>query len=347
MSSNCSGGMLLQAPITGSCSANGGNLCGDLSGPNAGKCVACSVATEVMYCTSFLCLSEACAPNTCVDGMQDGNEVDVDCGGSCAPCAVGRKCTAGTDCGSGQCTTGVCTATMLDYGPTFAIDIKVDSAYVYWIARGTASNTGAIWRISKGGGQPVSLASSQVAPSNLTVDATNVYWTNFGLTGADGTVNKAPIAVGSTTTLAMGQMYPTYIMVDGTSVYWAATHTFFKAPIGGGMATTLAGGINGFTGMTIDATSIYWSSNDGDVNKATLGGASVTQLASAQSGVGALVVDTINVYWANGPSLVEEAPPSGGTPILLAIGGDPRAIAVDGTSLYWIESTGQVMKTNK
>jgi hypothetical protein len=38
-----------------------------------------------------------------VNGVKDGSETDVDCGGGCAPCAVGLSCGAGSDCASGFC----------------------------------------------------------------------------------------------------------------------------------------------------------------------------------------------------------------------------------------------------
>jgi len=41
---------------------------------------------------------------TCLDGIQDGLESDVDCGGdACQPCAAGRRCKDGADCESGSC----------------------------------------------------------------------------------------------------------------------------------------------------------------------------------------------------------------------------------------------------
>jgi hypothetical protein len=51
----------------------------------------------------------------CDDGVKDGTETDVDCGGNVAGCAtrcpVGKKCLAGSDCQSGFCADGVCCAT--------------------------------------------------------------------------------------------------------------------------------------------------------------------------------------------------------------------------------------------
>lgn len=45
---------------------------------------------------------------SCSDFVLDGNESDVDCGGSCAPCGSGRVCFAGADCASGLCSSGRC-----------------------------------------------------------------------------------------------------------------------------------------------------------------------------------------------------------------------------------------------
>jgi hypothetical protein len=48
------------------------------------------------------------APGPCQDKMQDGTETDVDCGGTCARCDDGKKCSIGSDCASTACTAGLC-----------------------------------------------------------------------------------------------------------------------------------------------------------------------------------------------------------------------------------------------
>jgi hypothetical protein len=46
---------------------------------------------------------------TCGDGVQNGTETDVDCGGaSCPRCAVGKKCSSRSDCATSLCVGGVC-----------------------------------------------------------------------------------------------------------------------------------------------------------------------------------------------------------------------------------------------
>jgi hypothetical protein len=46
---------------------------------------------------------------TCEDGVQNGNETGVDCGGSCPRCGTGQGCTSANDCASAVCT-GTCQA---------------------------------------------------------------------------------------------------------------------------------------------------------------------------------------------------------------------------------------------
>jgi hypothetical protein len=47
---------------------------------------------------------------SCTNGVQDGDETDIDCGGSCGPCPVGKKCLVQSDCTPGTCTNKVCVA---------------------------------------------------------------------------------------------------------------------------------------------------------------------------------------------------------------------------------------------
>src|SRR5262245_53885504 len=47
-------------------------------------------------------------PGDCMDSRQNGDESDVDCGGSCARCPDGNKCSIDGDCLSGACVMGSC-----------------------------------------------------------------------------------------------------------------------------------------------------------------------------------------------------------------------------------------------
>lgn len=47
--------------------------------------------------------------NTCDNGRLDGDESDLDCGGSCSACIDGKICHVDGDCQSGYCESGICT----------------------------------------------------------------------------------------------------------------------------------------------------------------------------------------------------------------------------------------------
>jgi len=54
------------------------------------------------------CEHGACGPASCHDGRRDGDESDVDCGGSCPRCPPGRACRDEGDCARGECEHGRC-----------------------------------------------------------------------------------------------------------------------------------------------------------------------------------------------------------------------------------------------
>ena len=55
------------------------------------------------------CIDGPCVPTTCSDGVLDGSETDVDCGGSsCPPCLAGKTCGVNPDCLTSVCSSGTC-----------------------------------------------------------------------------------------------------------------------------------------------------------------------------------------------------------------------------------------------
>jgi hypothetical protein len=62
-------------------------------------------------CTTDLCVDSKCAvaAPTCSDQIANGNESDLDCGGTdCDPCPEGGKCGKNMDCVTGNCEDGLC-----------------------------------------------------------------------------------------------------------------------------------------------------------------------------------------------------------------------------------------------
>ncbi|MGC6416779.1 MAG: hypothetical protein ACON3Z_06665, partial [Bradymonadia bacterium] len=78
--------------------------CGGLLGTSP-RCEAGRRCDRDGDCVSGACMDGVCAGEvaTCDDGVQNGDETDVDCGGSCGDCVVGRNCAVPNDCLSGIC----------------------------------------------------------------------------------------------------------------------------------------------------------------------------------------------------------------------------------------------------
>src|SRR5690606_22352240 len=67
-----------------------------------------------------------CFVPSCDDGFHNQDETDVDCGGSCGPCGVGRMCNLDSECTSGVCRNGRCAAPACDDGLLNGTETDVD-----------------------------------------------------------------------------------------------------------------------------------------------------------------------------------------------------------------------------
>ena len=70
---------------------------------------ACDDSPPAMPPDMAVCTGD-CVTARCADGVHDGDETDVDCGGSCGTCAIGKLCAVATDCASGFCSASTCAA---------------------------------------------------------------------------------------------------------------------------------------------------------------------------------------------------------------------------------------------
>jgi hypothetical protein len=76
------------------------------------------------------CASGRCSTtppsNPCRDRVRDGDETDVDCGGSCQPCAAMKQCSRAEDCQSRACDAGRCRAATCSDGVRDGYESDVD-----------------------------------------------------------------------------------------------------------------------------------------------------------------------------------------------------------------------------
>jgi hypothetical protein len=64
---------------------------------------------------------------TCTDGLKNGTESDIDCGGSCSACADGKVCAAADDCSSRVCSAAkTCSAATCSDGVKNGVETDTD-----------------------------------------------------------------------------------------------------------------------------------------------------------------------------------------------------------------------------
>ncbi len=89
--------------------------CGGDTCPGCADGLSCGEATD---CINGRCEDGTCT--SCVDGIVNGDESDVDCGGSCGGCGGGDACEDNSDCLSDECLPdGTCTGPTVYYEEDF------------------------------------------------------------------------------------------------------------------------------------------------------------------------------------------------------------------------------------
>ena len=119
-SSSSSGGSSGEVSEAGAQSADGGgqttaDAASDAAAPGCGRnstpCGEGGTCEGAPDCSSGICREGKCGTLSPSNGIKDGDETDVDCGGTKAPaCADGKGCGVTADCTSGVCTGGKCQA---------------------------------------------------------------------------------------------------------------------------------------------------------------------------------------------------------------------------------------------
>lgn len=128
-----SGSGQCSAPTCSDGVANGDETGVDCGGPCATKCANNVPCRNGGDCVSGVCSGteplRKCAAPSCSDGVANGDERGVDCGGSCgAGCPTGAGCQAGGDCLSGVCDsdTSKCAAPSCSDGVRNGNEVGVD-----------------------------------------------------------------------------------------------------------------------------------------------------------------------------------------------------------------------------
>jgi hypothetical protein len=84
-----------------------------------------ALRVHLIPCERGTCIA-APPVDTCHDRAVDGDETDVDCGGSCMPCGTARHCAGPSDCASNACDAGACRAPTCSDGVRDGLESDVD-----------------------------------------------------------------------------------------------------------------------------------------------------------------------------------------------------------------------------
>ncbi|HEX8790882.1 MAG TPA: DUF5050 domain-containing protein [Polyangiaceae bacterium] len=226
--------------------------------------------------------------------------------------------------------------------------IAAADGYVYWVANGfgTGSTMGAVFRVPRCGGPVTILADNQIDPVTVAVSGGYVYWTTTGdhNTGtAIGTLMRAPVSGGSPTQLAMGPaVFSYYFTVDSEYVYSTAFDDNFGAwrmPLSGGARQDITPNNQWiFHTIVVDSARAYMTAPGTKVNYLVSvpigGGDGDVLLMNKIPFPGLLAEDERYLYFPTTDNTLERLNKDGSSPLTLASGLQPTALAVDGQSAY-------------
>ncbi len=239
-----------------------------------------------------------------------------------------------------------------------------DGTDLFFADEGAGVNNGTVQRIPVGGGSATPIASGQSVPVDVVVDANNVYWANAG----DGSVWKSDKTTPNPIKLAgpSGQGHATHLRVDATNVYFT-DHTsglVKRVPIAGGNVTTMTTQVGGVGYIAIDSKNAYFGAypqNKAAILSIDLGATAAAPTPVISSGlayINGVETDGTSLWYAE-QSNVQPYKPSTGEVHRATVAGQndatlatkqngPNCIAVDSTSVYWINAGGgMISKTGK
>jgi Cys-rich repeat protein len=122
------------AGVCGTTNSPEGTVCNDAGGKvcdGDGHCVQCLTSADCTAGATCDTTTDTCTTPTCTDGIKDGQETDVDCGGPVCDaqdrtCANGKMCLVGPDCQSKVCTGDVCQVPTCTDGEQNGMETDVD-----------------------------------------------------------------------------------------------------------------------------------------------------------------------------------------------------------------------------
>ncbi len=155
-------------------------------------------------------------------------------------------------------------------------------------------------------------------------------------TPADPPVN--PPASGPTV-LASGLNSPQGLAANTGNIYWAehGTKTIKKMSLATGITTTVIGGMGTTIVFAVDANYVYFHSNSCRMDKVSVNGGSSSPVVASVGTVGQIVVSGSYAYWTATGVILKVNITTGQETTLASGLNNPTRLAVDDTSVYWVE----------
>ncbi len=149
------------------------------------------VAGAVLDCSvdDFYCIDgePACAVPGCNDGILNGTESDVDCGGECGGCETEKACGTADDCEARFCTSGMCCVSLCPvWSRSYGALVDDDARAAVMRSDGSVIVVGSfVGVVDFGGGALVSEGGRDAFILALGTDGRHLWSTSFGGEGDD------------------------------------------------------------------------------------------------------------------------------------------------------------------
>jgi hypothetical protein len=290
---------------------------------------------DAFECTGGL---KACGL-TCSDLSSDTN--------NCGAC--------GHSCRGTSCNAGLCGFTVLAQNQGEPAQVVVNATHVFW-ANGAYPPYGAVMRLDKSmlGTAPVAISNSEADPVGLALDATSVYWINRTFS-TPGTVRQAPLLGGSVATLASNEANPSHIVLANGYLVWTdsgvpgTSGSVVKRSLAGGAPTTLVTNVSPEF-IVADATAAYFTNTtDYVIESVPLAGGTASNVVGFTYVATSLALYSDHLYWSDEDGLRRISLTTHITDWIYSGGGLVMGLAIDGTSVYFLElvsAGGSTSNTN-
>lgn len=122
---------------------------------------------------------------------------------------------------------------------------------------------------------------------------------------------------------------PRCLATDGTSVFWLDNVTLNKSGLTGSQFPYNGGSFANATSLAVDTSNVYIAESDaiGSIPKGLAGGATVTKIISGLTKPFSLLLDGTSLYWLTSSGSLQRGSTTGGAAVTLATGG-----AIDDTT---------------